>query len=57
MHLKTHVIIHHYKFYFENTGKTMRDTNGEFVEGAHHSVRVFEDNHGLKKKFICQLIS
>ena len=48
MTLKVHVIVDYYKQYFDQTGKTLRDTNGEFVEAAHSSLRISEENHGMK---------
>ena len=48
MTLKVHVIVHHYKYYFEKTGVTLRDTNGEFTETCHSSLRISEERHGFK---------
>ena len=48
MTYKVHVIIHHFKTYFEMTNTTMRDTNGEFVDTLHSSLRIHEENHGFK---------
>ena len=48
MTYKVHVIIHHFKTYFEMTNTTMRVTNGEFVETLHNSLRIHEENHGFK---------
>ena len=48
MTLKTHVILHHYGFYFSITGKTLKDTNGEYVEALHNTLRIHEDVHGYK---------
>ena len=48
MTLKIHVIIHHIDQYFQLTNTTMRDTNGEFVENLHSSLRTHEENHGYK---------
>ena len=42
MTLKTHVILHHYGFYFSITGKTIKDTNGEAL---HNTLRIHEDVH------------
>jgi GH43 family beta-xylosidase len=39
MTLKIHVIIDHFRDYFEFTGETFRNTNGEFGESAHSSIR------------------
>ena len=48
MTLKIHVILHHIDQYFQLTNTTMRDTNGEFVENLHSSLRTHEENHGYK---------
>ena len=48
MTLKIHVIVHHFQTYFDLTNTTMRDTNGEFVETFHSSLRIHEENHGFK---------
>ena len=48
MTLKTHVILHHYGFYFSITGKTLKDTNGEYVEALHNTLRIHEDVHRYK---------
>ena len=50
--LKTHVILAHFGWYFENTGTNFRNTNGEFVEAAHYSLKNHEIDHGyvVKKK-------
>ena len=50
MPLKVHVIIHHFKEFFELTGITMQDINGEYVETLHSSLRVHEETHGYKVK-------
>ena len=50
MTLKVHIIIHHYQYFFEKSGKTMKMTNGEFVETCHYSLKQSEDIHGLKVK-------
>ena len=39
MTLKNHIIIHHYKFYFETKGKNLKDTNGEFGESLHYTLK------------------
>ena len=31
-----------------STGKTFRDTNGEFIETVHSSLRIHEESHGYK---------
>ena len=42
MTLKIHVIIYNYAKYFELSGLTFRDTNGEFNEAIHSSLRIHE---------------
>ena len=39
MTLKIHVIIHHYRWYFTKTGTNFKDTNGEFVETVHYTLK------------------
>ena len=46
--LKCHIIIHHYLYFFEKTGKTMRLTNGEFTESCHSTLRQSEERHNLR---------
>ena len=48
MTLKIHVIVHHYKQYFEWTDKTMRFTNAEFTETAHSTLKMSERIHKFK---------
>ena len=48
MALKVHIILHHYATYFETMGKTFKDTNGEFVESLHNSLRRHEEIHKFK---------
>ena len=48
MTLKIHVIVHHYKDYFEWTSKTMRYTNAEFIETAHSTFKMSERIHKFK---------
>ena len=48
MTLKVHVAIHHYAFYFSNTGQTFCTTNGEYTETCHSTLRISEETHGLK---------
>ena len=48
MTLKFHVILHQFTQYFELTNSTMKDTNGEFVETLHSSLRIHEEKHGFK---------
>ena len=40
--LKVHIILHHYQYqdYFDMTQKSVRFTNGEFVESTHHSIKL-----------------
>ena len=48
MSLKVHIIIHHYRDYFEWTGKNFRYTNGEFVEASHYSIKNEDKTHNFK---------
>ena len=50
MTMKVHIILHHYQDYFDWTGKTMRFTNGEFVESTHYSIKNEEKTHNFKVK-------
>ena len=50
MTLKVHIILHHYHDYFDWTGRTMRFTNGEFVESSNYSFKKEERTHGFKVK-------
>ena len=50
MTLKTHIIIHHYLYFFQTTRKTMRLTNGEFHESCHSSLRMSEERSNFKVK-------
>ena len=50
MTLKVHIIFHHYKEYFDLSGKTLRHTNGEFVESSHYSIKNEDRTHGFKVK-------
>ena len=50
MTLKIHIILDHYKDYFEWTAKTFRHTNGEFVESSHYTIKKEEATHGFKVK-------
>ena len=50
MTLKVHIILHHYHDYFDWTGRTMRFTNGEFVESSHYSFKKEERTHGFQLK-------
>ena len=47
MALKIHIIIHHYPFYFSKTGKNFKDTNGEFGETCHSTLKMFEKQKGF----------
>ena len=38
MTLKIHIILTHYKFYFEKMGKNFKETNGEFGETLHSTI-------------------
>ena len=46
--LKVHVILHHFSYYFSKTGKTFKDTNDEFTESAHSTLRKSEEQHNFK---------
>ena len=48
MTLKIHIIIHHYRWYFTNTGIFFKDTNGEFGETVHSTLKKFELGRGFK---------
>ena len=52
MTLKTHVILDHFEWYFKNAGTNFRNTNGEFLEAVHYSLKRHEVEHGyvVKKK-------
>ena len=52
MTLTTHVILAHFEWYFKNNGTNFRNTNGEFFEAVHYSLKKHEFEHGyvLKKK-------
>ena len=45
MPLKIHIILDHLSDYFEMEGKTLRNTNDQFIEACHSKVRKFFDNH------------
>ena len=47
MTLKIHIIIHHYPFYFSQMGKNFRETNGEFGETCHSTLKKFEKMKGF----------
>ena len=50
MTLKTHIVIHHYMYYFKETGKTMRLTSGEHTESCHSTLRKSEEQHNFNCK-------
>ena len=50
MTLKVHIILHHFKEYFDLAGKTLRHNNGEFVDSAHYSIKTEDRVHGFKVK-------
>ena len=50
MSLKTHIVLHHYRDYFDWTGKTFMHTNGEFVESTHYSIKNEDRTHNFKVK-------
>ena len=41
MPLKVHIILDHLSDYFEMEGKTLRNTNDQFIEACHAKVRKF----------------
>ena len=47
MTLKIHIIIHYYPFYISITGKNFKDTNGEFGETCHSTLKMFEKQKGF----------
>ena len=48
--LKTHVILEHFSWYFENSGTNFRLINGEFVEAGHYTKKRHEVYHGFVTK-------
>ena len=50
MPLKVHIILHHYKQYFDLAQKTLRYTNGEFVEASHYTLKQEDIMHNFKVK-------
>ena len=42
--------IHHYMYYFKETGKTMRLTSGEHTESCHSTLRKSEEQHNFNCK-------
>ena len=47
MTLKIHVIYDHYEFFFENSGNSMKFTNGEFTETTHSTFKISEKQHNF----------
>ena len=47
MTLKIHVIYDHYEFFFENSGNSMKFTNGEFTETTHSTFKISERQHNF----------
>ena len=55
MPLKMHIIVHHYRDYFEQSGKTLLKYTDEFTESMHSQLRQFEESHHYKNlKFECE---
>ena len=55
MPLKMHIIVHHYRDYFEQSGETLLKYTDEFTESMHSQLRQFEESHHYKKlKFECE---
>ena len=48
MPLKMHIIIHHYRDYFEQSGETLLKYTDEFTESMHSQLRQFEESHHYK---------
>ena len=46
MTIKVLIILHHYLFYFTKMGKNVKDTNGEFGETCHSTIKRFEKLKG-----------
>ena len=40
-------MLHHYQYYFDNTGVTFKETNGEYTETAHQTLRKEEGQRGM----------
>ena len=57
MTLKIHIILHHYMWYFKQTGKNFKDTNGEFGETVHSTFKKIELGRGRKFVENLQLIT
>ena len=47
MTLKIHAIVHHYEYFLTGL-EPHPDTNGEFTESCHITLRKSEETHGLK---------
>ena len=55
MPLKMHIIIHHYRDYFEQSGETLLKYTDEFTESMHSQLRQFEESYHYKNlKFECE---
>ena len=55
MPLKMHIIVHHYRDYFEQSGETLLKYTDEFTESMHSQLRQFEESHHYKNlKFECE---
>ena len=50
MTLKTHVIVSHFEWYFKNADTNFCNTNGEFFEAVHYSLKKHEIEHGYVVK-------
>ena len=55
MPLKMHIIVHHCRDYFEQSGETLLKYTDEFTESMHSQLRQFEESHHYKNlKFECE---
>ena len=45
--LKIHVVLDHFKYYFDQTGQNFCHTNGENVESSHSSLQIHEERHNF----------
>ena len=55
MPLKMHIIVHHYRDYFEQSGETLLKYTDEFTESMHSQLCQFEESHHYKNlKFECE---
>ena len=55
MPLKMHIIVHHYRDYFEQRRETLLKYTDEFTESMHSQLRQFEESHHYKNlKFECE---